>query len=73
MTPEYIIERHKLGWVLKGGDGRGVPVAALKETLVLFKEPVIVNFRISDYFGGAIAICSPENSRAWESQLGIKP
>lgn len=68
--PEFIIERHKHGWLIKATPGqRGVPMNALSDTSGLFQHGAVLCARISRATASVFAIATPKDATAWEAEI----
>lgn len=70
MKPEYIIERYKHGWLLRGTDTRpGIPMDALTECLAMMPKDSVIDGGISTALGGVCAVGTSENCDKWRAEI----
>ncbi len=70
LHPEYIIERHKHGWLIRAADGMtGVPFNALSEATKLFPKKAVIHLGIAHHFGAVFAVGTKTGCAAWVEEI----
>lgn len=70
MNPEYILERHAHGWLIKAVPlRRGVPMTCLQEVLPMMPRDAVIDAGIAGATRSAFAIATPSEAKAWREEI----
>lgn len=68
--PEYILEKHKYGWLLKPApERRGVRMDCLDEITPMMPKDAVVHAGIANALGAIMAIGTDENCTLWKKEI----